>query len=369
MTGSRVLYIATNASAGMRHFVVHVLKAMFESTAVECYAILVSEPGSDYRRDIPGEYVDRVVFLDAAKGKRGRIGTLIYPRALYARIRQACEAHQVNRVHLLTEDPCLSSVVGRLKRRCEVYYTVHDLDVHEIRFRSRLHQAWYYWSHRQRVEKLMKRVDNLVTCSSSQRDRLKRLYPGKRVFYHPFPSLVTDNVKAGRDEVAELRGVRDYVLFFGRVEKYKGIEVLYKAFRDDAALKGVRLVVAGKGFVDFEREALPNVVWVNRFIRDEEVGDLFRKAKCVVFPYLSATQSGVFSFAFYFGKPVVASDVPFFREFSGLEGWVTLFKKGDAKDLAEKLKTVGERGVTGRVYEQVYGESMLKQALEEMYRE
>ena len=364
-----MLYIATNASAGMRHFVVDVLNVMFRSAAMECYAIVVSEPGNDYRRDIPEAYRERVVFMDAPKGKKGRISTLIYPRALYARIRQVCDAHQISRIHLLTEDPCLSSVVGRLKRRCKVYYTVHDLDAHEIRFRSRLHRAWYQWSHRERVEKMMRKIDYLVTCSHSQRKQLEMRYPGKRVFYHPFPSLVTDNVKEVREEVAELKGVQDYVLFFGRIEKYKGIDVLYKAFRDDASLKEMRLVVAGKGEVGFEREALPNVVWINRFIRDEEVGDLFRKARCVVFPYLSATQSGVFSFAFYFGKPVVASDVSFFREFADLKGWVTLFKKGDAKDLAEKLKAEGrEVGVEG-VYERAYGDSMLKQALEEMYKE
>ena len=48
-----------------------------------------------------------------------------------------------------------------------------------------------------------------------------------------------------------------------------------------------------------------------RFIKDSEVRDLFSRAAVVVYPYISATQSGVTSIASYFDKPMVLSDLPF----------------------------------------------------------
>ena len=64
-----------------------------------------------------------------------------------------------------------------------------------------------------------------------------------------------------------------------------------------------------------------DIVLINRFVDDKEVRDLFSKAAVVVYPYISATQSGVISIASYFKKPIVLSDVPYFKEVaSGYDG-------------------------------------------------
>ena len=43
---------------------------------------------------------------------------------------------------------------------------------------------------------------------------------------------------------------------------------------------------------------------INRYIKDSEVAYLYQHAQCVVYPYISATQSGVLSLAFYYQTPV-----------------------------------------------------------------
>lgn len=365
---NRVLYIATNASAGMRHFVVSILNVMFENPAMECYAIVQSEPDNDYEQDIPEKYKERVVFMNAPLGKKEKICTLLNPTKLREEIEKVCDRHKIETIHFLTEDPCASRLLRLLKRRYKLYYTVHDLEVHEMQYRSALHKVWYYWSHRRRVMKLINGIDNLVTCSRFQYEQLMAHYPQKKVYYHVFPSLVTDNVKKGNLEVAELRHVSNYYLFFGRIEKYKGIELLYQAFENSPRLQNERLVIAGKGNVYFEKRELPNVIWINRFIRDEEIKDLFQKAKCVVLPYISATQSGIFSFCFYFGKSVVASDIPFFKEFEASAADVRLFEAGSLPDLVEKLQEAdNESGMPTNAYEQLYGEKSLEQSLLKLY--
>lgn len=104
------------------------------------------------------------------------------------------------------------------------------------------------------------------------------------------------------------------VLFFGRMEEYKGLDVLLEAVRE-LNERGVvfELVLAGRG-PELDRlgpaiERLPNVTVVNRYLTPTEAIDQFQRAAVVVIPYREATQSGVVAAAFANGRPVVASAV------------------------------------------------------------
>ena len=99
-----------------------------------------------------------------------------------------------------------------------------------------------------------------------------------------------------------------YILFFGRITPYKGLDVLLKAVplvRE--VLPGQQFIVAGKGTVE---GPLPEgVTLVNEYIDSGRRADLLSHCSAVVCPYRDATQSGVVFTAFAFGKPVIASDV------------------------------------------------------------
>ncbi len=101
----------------------------------------------------------------------------------------------------------------------------------------------------------------------------------------------------------------DYILFFGRMEKYKGIDDLIKAFRmTEAYKKGMLLILAGKGSIsDVPND--PQIIHINRYIDNQALSTLIFHSRIVVLPYKSATQSGVLMSAFAFNKPVVATDV------------------------------------------------------------
>lgn len=102
------------------------------------------------------------------------------------------------------------------------------------------------------------------------------------------------------------------ILFFGRMEEYKGVDVLIEAFeRLNARGREYTLVLAGEGpAVDRARaERTRGVVLINRFIsRDEAIVEL-QKASLVALPYLEATQSGVAAAAIANGRAMVASAV------------------------------------------------------------
>lgn len=101
-------------------------------------------------------------------------------------------------------------------------------------------------------------------------------------------------------------------LFFGRIEKYKGIGVLIDAYK---SLKGkyenISLTIAGNGDMSAYTNTLStlsDVEIINRYILDQEIADLFSRENTVlVLPYIDATQSGVIPIAADFNMPVIAT--------------------------------------------------------------
>lgn len=111
----------------------------------------------------------------------------------------------------------------------------------------------------------------------------------------------------------ECKAIRKpYFLFFGRIDKYKGILTMLRTYQ---LLDGSRLplVIAGKGsFTDKEWALLKRtkgIVLLNRYIEDGEMVWLFEHAAATILPYIEASQSGVIPISYKFGVPVITSDV------------------------------------------------------------
>lgn len=111
------------------------------------------------------------------------------------------------------------------------------------------------------------------------------------------------------------------VLFFGRIEFYKGLDVL------SAAVAGEKwnVYVVGKGdlmnvygFAQFP----PNVTFLNEYVDDPILADLIGRSKIIVLPYREATGTQVIPTAMYCGKAIIATDVGSFGEYirSGEDG-------------------------------------------------
>jgi glycosyltransferase involved in cell wall biosynthesis len=104
----------------------------------------------------------------------------------------------------------------------------------------------------------------------------------------------------------------DAVLFFGRIEPYKGLQYLLEAMPIVwAQSPSTRLIIAGHGSLEPYGDLLQDsrIEVVNRFIDDAEVPGLFARARLVALPYIEGTQTGVIPIAYAFRKPVVVTDV------------------------------------------------------------
>jgi len=106
-------------------------------------------------------------------------------------------------------------------------------------------------------------------------------------------------------------------LFFGRIERYKGLDILVKA---GLLLNGrIKIAIAGPGKIPSKIlrkiEDHPGIFELhNRYLSDKEVAILFQRASVCVLPYHQATQSSVPLIAAAFGVPVVATAVGAFPE-------------------------------------------------------
>jgi glycosyltransferase involved in cell wall biosynthesis len=134
----------------------------------------------------------------------------------------------------------------------------------------------------------------------------------------------------------------DYILFFGQISPYKGIEYLLKAFAQYSKENDTcRLIVAGGGNYYFDKseyEKNPNIEFRNCFIPDDELAGLIYNSLFCVCPYTSATQSGVVMSAFAFNKPVIVSNVGALPEMLGGGKYGMIVPPMDAESLYTAIK-------------------------------
>lgn len=108
----------------------------------------------------------------------------------------------------------------------------------------------------------------------------------------------------------------EYLLFFGRIDKYKGIEDLCRAYCEVPSdiQEKLKLVIAGNGGFSPEEKTLirenPNIIAINRFVEDGEMLWLMEHTLLVVLPYIEATQSGVLPIAYHYTKPAAIRNLP-----------------------------------------------------------
>jgi D-inositol-3-phosphate glycosyltransferase len=164
-------------------------------------------------------------------------------------------------------------------------------------------------------------ADAFIAMSREVEKQIREAAPGKPVAYVPHPIYNQYGPIAEReDSIAHLKlpPASGYVLFFGFIRDYKGLDILLHAM----ALPEIRplnlhLIIAGEFYGNaqkyhelIEHLRLGNSLTLfDQFIPSADVRYYFGAADLLVQPYRSATQSGISQMAVHFEKPMVATAV------------------------------------------------------------
>lgn len=210
------------------------------------------------------------------------------------------------------------SVVSRIakkngKTRCLAL--VHNMIPHEPSILDKLFAPSFVRSQ-----------DGFVALSDSVVKDIEKIERGKvkierKKTYSPHPIYDHYGERMTKAEAAEalaLPADKDYMLFFGLVRAYKGLDLLLEAFgkiKDE--LPKLQLIIAGEFYEDEEKYRsqiaqlglTDRVIVRNEFIPDGDLRKYFGVADLVVQPYKTATQSGVTQVAFHFEKPMLVTNV------------------------------------------------------------
>lgn len=167
----------------------------------------------------------------------------------------------------------------------------------------------------------VKSVDGFIAMSRSVLDDLNTFDSSKPKLFSPHPLYDNFGPAISKAEALSKLGLQQgkpYLLFFGFIRDYKGLDILLKAMSDERIRNSeIRLIVAGEFYADSkpytdliaELKIEEKVILRTDFIPDSEVRNYFCAADIVVQPYKHATQSGVTQICYHFNNPMLVTNV------------------------------------------------------------
>ncbi len=167
----------------------------------------------------------------------------------------------------------------------------------------------------------MQSIDGMVVMTQSVMD--DALQYRKNLSTELTPHPVFDNYGQPMERaqaIAQLGLAPEYryLLFFGFIRDYKGLDWLLEAMSNPRVVElPVKLIVAGEFYTDqqpyleliLRLKLEDRVILRSDYIPDDQVSAYFGASDLVVQPYKHATQSGVTQIAYHFGKPMLVTNV------------------------------------------------------------
>lgn len=255
----------------------------------------------------------------------------------YQKIASYAKKNCIDAVFFKTPNPVNGIISAMLYRVPQIYY-IHDYKPHSG-------TSVFYNKLLNITDHLLKRNCNCVVVASEKLRSL--LIQENSLWKHNdvqvVPLGVLDNL------LFQLPSVMYDIdlLFFGRIEHYKGIDWFLNLI--NRKRRNLRVTIAGKGDLPDEclKECMDNtnVTIINRYVEDRELAELINRSRIVVLPYRNATGTQVIQTAFYYKKCVIASDVGNFSELidDGING--ILVKPQDEEAMLSAIDSIMDNPV------------------------
>lgn len=255
------------------------------------------------------------VLLNHYKGNK--LNKLVLAARNLRRLNKFIRSHKDDRFIYLTYgnilDPFFLKAISKAPHHCiDIHEALAQNEDSNQRLRKRLSKVYTHC------------IQNVISHSARTDDFLMQFgFKGRRYevphFKYVFPRNynplnISDEVKNSIDKE------KVNILFFGNLTREKGIDILLEAVNnlneDDAPR--INIIVAGKDIDGvYKRVKINqdrNISFFIRHITDDELRYLYENVNYLALPYRKTSQSGILEMAFYFKKPIIASDIPYFRK-------------------------------------------------------
>lgn len=241
-------------------------------------------------------------------------------------------------------------------KNSRIIITDHDPIAHSSY--SIIPKLMWYWN-----KFYLKKADNIIILSETFRNIVIKKYNKNYNQIVVIPHGIFDyyNQICLKKRIVEYSKEYNF-LFFGRIDKYKGLHVLSEAYKKICnKYNNVSLTIVGSGnFKEYENEyrSLKNIKIINRWIEDEEVNCFFKGKNIItVLPYIDATQSGIINIAMLNKSLVISTNVGGIKEQLKNNHTGILVEPNNVKALFEAM----EASINNKVYKKIYIENAYRE--------
>lgn len=194
-------------------------------------------------------------------------------------------------------------IINNMLRKTRIIATLHDPVPHS----GSNHFLQYLYVNKFVAQK----ADKIIILSSTFKELVKKNYKKKDDEIKVIPHGIFDYSSCTNGKIIQ-RNKEYNFLFFGLIEKYKGLNILLPAYNQlKKQYDTISLYIVGKGDLTAYKNMIDSgndITVVNRFIDDSEVESFFVGHNIItVLPYIDSTQSGVIPIAMKEGSLLIAT--------------------------------------------------------------
>ena len=208
--------------------------------------------------------------------------------------------------------PCFGTIARFARsRNTKMVGLIHNMIPHEPTILDKLFPKYFVRA----MDGFVAMAESVVADINTFDDHNKPKVVSPHPIYDHYGAALTKKEAAVKLGLFETKA---YILFFGFIRQYKGLDLLIEAFADERLRHfPVKLIVAGEFYESPEpylhlihKLGLGHLVILRtHFIADADVRNFFSVADIVAQPYRSATQSGVSQIAYHFENPMLVTNV------------------------------------------------------------
>ena len=200
------------------------------------------------------------------------------------------------------------------------------------------------------IRSFIKKLDGVIVMSENVKKSVAQINKNVKCEKIFLPILSDFNEPTSINEARKKLSYnknKKIFLFFGLIRQYKGLDILLSAINNinKSLLDDFECLIVGESYEKLSNyksiineDVINKITWITKYVSDKEASLYFSASDFIILPYKSASQSGIIPMAYYYNKPVIASDVDGLKEMLVENETGYLFKNKNSDKLTKILE-------------------------------